>query len=110
MGSACLEMGEKVYLKSWFKVACSPRFSQIVPKWHLGGQPAGRDFFNIRVRCNTQKSSGSDRERNRVDSAGLDLGGKVYLKSWGRYTQIVPKWHLGGHLGGREFFNTHVAR
>ena len=27
-----------------------------------------------------------------------------------RYTQMVPKWHLAGHLAGPDFFNTHLRR
>ena len=45
MDLACSEMEENVCFKLWFKVGCSPRHTQIVPKWHLDGQRAGADFF-----------------------------------------------------------------
>ena len=55
MDSACLEMEENICLKLWVKLGCSPRSTQIVPKWHLDGQLAGTDFFNTRARRDTQK-------------------------------------------------------
>ena len=55
MDLACLEMEENACLKLWFKVGCSPRHTQIVPKWHLDGQPTGTDFFNTRVRRDARK-------------------------------------------------------
>ena len=39
--SACLEMDKKVFLKLWVKMEGSPRYTQIVPKWHLAGKLAG---------------------------------------------------------------------
>ena len=33
-------------LKLWVKLGCSPRFTQMVPKWALAGQLAGTDFGN----------------------------------------------------------------
>ena len=55
MDSACLEMEENVCLKLWFKVGGSPQHTQIVPKWHLDGQPAGTNFCNTRARRDAQK-------------------------------------------------------
>ena len=33
----CLEMEENICLTLWVKLGCSPRCTQIVPKWHLDG-------------------------------------------------------------------------
>ena len=49
-------MGGKAHLKLWVKLGCSPRYTQMVPKWHLAGQLAGTDAFNTRARCNSQTS------------------------------------------------------
>ena len=37
------------------KLGCSPRYAQIVQKWHLDGQLAGIDFFNTCTRRNAQR-------------------------------------------------------
>ena len=76
MDSACLEMEEKVCLKLWVKLGCSPRCTQIVPKWHLDGQVAGRDFFNTRVRCDAHQKS--------PFSPGANLGGFGLLRNGGK--------------------------
>ena len=92
MDSAFLEMEENVCLKLWFKVGCSLRHTQIVPKWHLDGQLAGTDFFNTRARC--------DAEKKFPFLPGANLGGFGLLRNGGkcgcslRRTQTVPKWHL----------------
>ena len=52
---ACLAMQEYVSLKFKFKVECSPRHAQIVPKWHLDGQPGGTDFLSTCAWHDTQK-------------------------------------------------------
>ena len=74
--SACLEMEEKVCLKLWVKLGCSPRCTQIVPKWYFDGQVAGRDFFNTRVRCDAHQKS--------PFSPGANLGGFGLLRNGGK--------------------------
>ena len=69
--------------KKLSRVGCSPRCSQMVPKWHLDGKVAGSDFFNTRARCDAQKSFRFRRERSWVDSACLEMQGNVCLKLWG---------------------------
>ena len=49
----CLTMEEKVHLKLSIKLGCSPRYTQLVPKWHLAGQLARTIFFNT---CDVQNS------------------------------------------------------
>ena len=78
MDSVDLEMEENVSLKLWVKLRCSPRYTQIVPKWHLDGQLAGTDFFNTRAWHNAQKKFPS------LPGAGLD--GFGLLRNGGKRT------------------------
>ena len=78
--SACLEMEEKVYFKLWVQPGCSPRYTQIVPKWHLAGQLAGTDFFNTRSRRDAHKHFCFWQEQIWVDSACLEMEEKVDMK------------------------------
>ena len=116
MDSACLEMQENVFLKLWVKLGCSPRCSQMVPKWHLDRQVAGSYFFNTRVRRDAQTRFRFRRERVWLDSACLEMQENVCLKLWvktgcsPRCSQMVPKWHLDGQVLGTDFFNTRARR
>ena len=54
------------------KLGCSPRYTQMVPKWRLAGQCAGTDFFSTRARRDAQQCFRFRREVSVdwVDSAG----------------------------------------
>ena len=45
-GFSLLKNGGKVRLELWVKLGDSPRYTQMVPKWHVAGQPAETEFFN----------------------------------------------------------------
>ena len=72
MDSGCLELEENVCLKLWVKLGCSPRCTEIKPKWHLDRQVAGSDFLNTRARHDAQKKS--------VFSLVANLGGFGLLR------------------------------
>ena len=98
----------------WFKVACSPRHTHVVPKLHLDGQHAANAFFNTRRRHNAQKMF--------PFLPGAHLGGlglvkngrKRMFKFWfkvgssPRRTRIVRKWHVDGQPAERKFFNVRM--
>ena len=93
-------MGKKVvHLKLWVKLGCSPRYTQMVPKWHLSGQLVGSDFFTMRMQHDTQKMFLFSLERIWVDSMCFKMGKEVRLKFWVELgcslqsTQMVPTWH-----------------
>ena len=73
MDSACFKVDEKVYFKLWVKLGCTPRRTQIVPKWHLASQLAGSDFFNTGRQHDAQQKC--------LFSAGLKLGGFGFLEN-----------------------------
>ena len=62
-------MAENVRLQFWVKRVCARSYTQRVPKWHLAGQLAGPDFFNMRARPDAQKIPRFRREGIWVDSA-----------------------------------------
>ena len=75
-------MQENVCLKLWVKLGCSPRCTQMVPKWHLDGQVARTDFFNARAQRGAQKNFHFRRERRWVDSTCSEMQENVCLKLW----------------------------
>ena len=89
MDLVCLEMHEKVYLNLWVKLGCTPRRTQIVPKWHLAGQLANWPEV-IFSTCAWKWIW--------VDSACGKMRKKVYLNLWVKLgcsllcTQRMPKW------------------
>ena len=66
-------------LKLWVNLGGSPRCTETVPKWHLVGQLAGTNFFNMRARRGAQKNFRFRRKRVWVDSACLHMEEKVYF-------------------------------
>ena len=60
---------------------CPPRYTQIVPKWHLGGQLAGTGFFTTRAPCNAQKFF-----KNVSVCVGGEFGWICLLKNGGKGT------------------------
>ena len=56
MQTSVLALEEKVYLALKVELGCSPRHTQMVPKWHLAGQLAGTEVFHcVCVRGVTRK-------------------------------------------------------
>ena len=96
-------MEENVCLKLWFKVGCSPRHTQIVPKWHLDGQPAGTDFFNTRAHRGAQKKFLFSPEANFGGFGLLSNGGKRMLQIMvqGGVFCNIPKYYQNGTWMGK---------
>ena len=55
-------------------------FPTIVPKWHLDGQLARTDFFNVRVRRGAQKKFPFSQDGIWVDLACLEMEENVCLE------------------------------
>ena len=85
---------EDACLKLWVKLGCSPRYTQIVPKWHLDGQLARTDFSNTQARRNAQKSIRFSRERILCGFGLLRNGEKrmfpILGQSWGLASLMAP--------------------
>ena len=64
-------------LRGWRTVVVL-KACQMLPRWHLAGQPAG--FLNTRARRDAQKRFRFRQEQGWVLSARLEMGGKVGLQ------------------------------
>ena len=93
--SACSTTGQRVHVKSRVRLGCSPRYTQIVPKWPLAGHLARGDFLNTRVRRDTQMLCRFRRERLGVDSALLRNGGKRAFEIMGQ-AGVSPAMYPNG--------------